>query len=154
MDWLGEGLSELAIERLDGHGLTVFTREERLDALEKLGLPAYAHFSRATMLKIAAEIDADYVIFGEYSADGSHLQLECACIARKPSQAFECHRRVGRARGVAANGYSDSVAGTLRNSRFSGRTRLVQHGLSARGGRFWRAQRAFVSMHFSITCVD
>lgn len=39
MDWLGEGLSELAIERLDGHGLTVFTREERLDALEKLGLP-------------------------------------------------------------------------------------------------------------------
>ena len=34
LDWLGEGLSELTIERLAGHGLALFSREERLDALE------------------------------------------------------------------------------------------------------------------------
>jgi tetratricopeptide (TPR) repeat protein len=84
LDWLGEGLSELTIERLGGHGLSVFSREERLDALEKLGLPAYARFSRATMLKIAAEIDADYIIFGEFSAESGVLRVTARVLRVTP----------------------------------------------------------------------
>ncbi len=103
-DWLGEGLSELAIERLDGHGLTIFTREERLDALEKLGLPAYAHFSRATMLKIAAEIDADYVIFGEYSADGNHLELSARVLRVSPPKLSKAIAESGALEGLPQMG--------------------------------------------------
>jgi len=84
LDWLGEGLSELTIERLAGHGLSLFSREDRLDALEKLGLPAYARFSRATMLKIAAEIDADYVIFGEFSAESGALRVTARVLRVTP----------------------------------------------------------------------
>src|SRR5579864_6690924 len=40
-DWLGEGLSELTTDSMIGHGPLVFSRDERLAALEKLGLPAY-----------------------------------------------------------------------------------------------------------------
>src|ERR1700722_17504347 len=54
-DWLGEGLSELTTDSMIGHGPLVFSRDERLAALEKLGLPAYSRFSRATMIKISSE---------------------------------------------------------------------------------------------------
>jgi tetratricopeptide (TPR) repeat protein len=84
MDWLGEGLAELATDRLIGHGRIVFSREERLAALEKLGLPAYSRFSRATMLKIAAEIDADYVVFGEFAQEGSTVRVTARVLGINP----------------------------------------------------------------------
>ena len=61
LDWLGEGLSELTVERLQDRGLSVLSRQERLAALEKIGLPDSARFSHATMVKIAGEADADEV---------------------------------------------------------------------------------------------
>lgn len=84
MDWMGEALSELAVERLAGHGPIVLTRDERLAALEKLGLPAYSPFSRATMLKIAGEVDADYVVFGEFAPDGQAVRITARVLGVNP----------------------------------------------------------------------
>lgn len=84
MDWMGEALSELAIERLAGHGPIVFSREERLAALEKLGLPAYSPVSRATMLKIAGEADADYVVFGEFAPEGQTVRVTARVLGVNP----------------------------------------------------------------------
>jgi tetratricopeptide (TPR) repeat protein len=83
-DWLGEGLAELTADRLQGRGPMVFSREERLAALEKLGLPAYSRFTRATMLKIAAEIDADYVVFGDFAPDGANLRVTARVLSVNP----------------------------------------------------------------------
>jgi len=83
-DWLAEGLAELTAGRLAGHGPLVYSREERLAVLEKLGLPAYSRFTRATMLKIAAEIDADYVVFGEFDADGPNLRVTARVMGVNP----------------------------------------------------------------------
>ncbi len=83
-DWLGEGLAEMTVDRLQGHGPMVFSRDERLAALEKLGLPAYSRFTRATMLKIAAEIDADYVVFGEFVPDGANLRVTAHVMGVNP----------------------------------------------------------------------
>jgi tetratricopeptide (TPR) repeat protein len=89
MDWLGEGLAELAIARLAGRMPIVFSREERLAALEKLGLPAYSGFSRATMLKIAGEIDADYILFGEFAVDGQTLHVTARVLTMNPPRLSE-----------------------------------------------------------------
>jgi tetratricopeptide (TPR) repeat protein len=83
-DWLGEGLAELTADRFQGRGPMVFSREERLAALEKLGLPVYSRFTRATMLKIAAEIDADYVVFGDFVPDGGNLRLTARVLGVNP----------------------------------------------------------------------
>jgi tetratricopeptide (TPR) repeat protein len=88
-DWLGEGLAELTADRLQGHGPIVFSREERLAALEKLGLPAYSRFTRATMLKIAAEIDADYVVFGDFVPDGTNLRVTARVLSVNPPKLSE-----------------------------------------------------------------
>lgn len=73
LDWIGEGLAELSAERISGDGRLVFPREEWLAAFERMGLPASGHFSRATMIKIGEEVDADYIVFGSFTSDGKTL---------------------------------------------------------------------------------
>jgi TolB-like protein len=91
LDWLGEGLSELTIERLQDQGASVLLRQDRLAALEKMGLPDSARFSHATLVKIAGEADADVVIYGSYVSDGKTVTLEARVLRISPpslSQAF------------------------------------------------------------------
>lgn len=73
--WIGEGLGELFSERLAADDRLVFPRSEWLAALEKLGLPPSTRFTRATTLKIAQQIDADYVIYGRYATDGKRVSV-------------------------------------------------------------------------------
>jgi Flp pilus assembly protein TadD/TolB-like protein len=102
-DWLGEGLSELTTDSMVGHGPVVFTRDERLAALEKLGLPTYSRFSRATMIRIAGEIDADYVVFGEFTPDGRNLHVSARVLRVSPPKLSEP---------FAESGSMDSIAET------------------------------------------
>jgi tetratricopeptide (TPR) repeat protein len=68
LDWIGEGISELIISRLQTEpGVYVFSREERLAVFEKLGLPETAMVTRATALKLAWEHGADNVVMGTFS---------------------------------------------------------------------------------------
>jgi tetratricopeptide (TPR) repeat protein/TolB-like protein len=100
-DWLGEGLSELTTDSMVGHGPVVFTRDERLAALEKLGLPTYSRFSRATMIKIAGEIDADYVVFGEFTPDGANLHVSARVLRVSPPKLSEPFAETGSMDSIA-----------------------------------------------------
>ncbi len=76
-------------ERLDDRGLSVLSRQDRLAALEKMGLPDSARFSHATMLKIAAEADADDVIYGRFVSDGNTVTLEAHLLHLNPARLSE-----------------------------------------------------------------
>jgi tetratricopeptide (TPR) repeat protein len=84
LDWLGEGLSESTVERLEDRGLNVLSREDRLATLERIGLPDSARFSHATLVKIAAEADADAVIYGRFQSDGKTVTLEARVLHLSP----------------------------------------------------------------------
>jgi TolB-like protein len=84
LEWLSEGLSELSIERLAGPGYYFLSRQDRLDALELIGLPRSTRFSHATMLKIGEEVDADDVIFGTYSSDSDTLTVTARVLHLSP----------------------------------------------------------------------
>jgi tetratricopeptide (TPR) repeat protein len=75
LDWIGEGLEELTIQELSIAGQQVYTHEGRLDEMDRAGLPPNAKLSRATMLHIAQEMDADYVLFGNFASDGTSLKV-------------------------------------------------------------------------------
>ena len=75
LDWIGEGLEELTIERLSAAGQQVFSRSGRINEMDRYGLPAFAKLSRATMLHIAQELDADFVVFGNFTSDGKSLTV-------------------------------------------------------------------------------
>ena len=68
LDWIGEGIAELIVERLTSEpGLYVMPREDRLTGFEKLGLPETATISRATAMKLGWDSGSDYVITGRFS---------------------------------------------------------------------------------------
>ena len=84
LDWLSEGLEELTIERLNAAGEQVYSRAGRASELERYGLPSSSTFSRATMLRVAEDLDADYVIYGKYAAKGTALTLEMRILSMNP----------------------------------------------------------------------
>ncbi len=73
LDWIGEGLEELTIQWLSNSGQLVYSHQGRLNEMDRYGLPSTAKLSRATMLHVAQELDADYIVFGNFSSDGKDL---------------------------------------------------------------------------------
>jgi tetratricopeptide (TPR) repeat protein/TolB-like protein len=85
LDWLGEGLEELTAQRLAAAGEHVYSHAARVAELERYGLPATSKYSRATMLRIAEDLDADFVIFGHYTASGNSLTVEMRTLSIIPT---------------------------------------------------------------------
>lgn len=83
-DWLSEGLEELTIERLTAAGEQVYSHAGRAAELERYGLPSGSTFSHATMLRVAEDLDADYVIYGKYALKGTALTLEMRILSMNP----------------------------------------------------------------------
>jgi tetratricopeptide (TPR) repeat protein len=95
LDWLSEGLEELTIERLSAAGQQVFTHEARTAELDRNGLPPTARFSHATMLRIAADLDADFVVFGKFNSDGKTLAIEVRLLRVNPTALYAPIRQSG-----------------------------------------------------------
>ena len=68
LDWIGESFPEILGPRMAG--FFVLDRQERLNAFDRMGLPASLRPSRATVYEIAQAMELDYVVLGSYSYDG------------------------------------------------------------------------------------
>ena len=84
-EWLGEGLEELTIQRLSAAGEQVYSHAGRQAELERYGLPHNSKLSRATMLHIAEDLDADFVVLGRFKADGTSLSVESRILRVSPA---------------------------------------------------------------------
>ncbi|HET7440090.1 MAG TPA: tetratricopeptide repeat protein [Terriglobales bacterium] len=71
--WIGEAFPEILGQRLASPSLYVAGRAERLRAYDRAGIPAGVHPSRATLYRMAEQLDVDYVVLGRYSYDGRAL---------------------------------------------------------------------------------
>jgi tetratricopeptide (TPR) repeat protein len=96
LDWLGEGLEELTIQRLSSAGQQVYSRSGRTGELDRSGLPPTARLSRASMLRIAQNMDADYVVFGRFTSDGQSLMVESQILRVSPTRLLPPVRETGR----------------------------------------------------------
>ncbi len=66
LDWIGESLAESVREALSSEGLMALDRDERIEAYSRLSLRPYALLTKASVVKIGEELDAEQVIFGQY----------------------------------------------------------------------------------------
>ena len=57
VDWVGESVAENIIEALHAEGLVTLDRNDRAEACQRLSLRANASLSRASVVKIADELD-------------------------------------------------------------------------------------------------
>lgn len=74
VDWLSEACSEVLMQRMESPGLYLVDRDERMHALDHAGVPAAARPSRATIFRVAEQMDADYVVLGSYEVSGDRFQ--------------------------------------------------------------------------------
>jgi tetratricopeptide (TPR) repeat protein len=95
LDWIGEGLEQLTIQRLSAAGQQVYSHEGRLDEMDRAGLPPNAKLSRATMLRIAQDLDADYVVFGNFTSDGTSLTVSARVLRVNPVALLPAVRESG-----------------------------------------------------------
>ncbi|MBV8205307.1 MAG: tetratricopeptide repeat protein [Acidobacteria bacterium] len=70
IEWIGEAFPEVMGARLADAGMYVISREDRLRAYDRLSIPVGLRPSRATLYRIAQEMDADFAVLGRYSFDG------------------------------------------------------------------------------------
>jgi tetratricopeptide (TPR) repeat protein len=73
LDWVGEAAADILNRRLNSAGFLTISRGDRLYALDRLGLPLNLQPSRATTIRIAENVDADYVIVGSYTLQNGSL---------------------------------------------------------------------------------
>jgi tetratricopeptide (TPR) repeat protein len=73
LEWLGESFPETFHEQLNSPVLYVASRDERLRACDRQGVPAGVHPSRATLYRLAEQMDVDYAVLGSYRYDGAQL---------------------------------------------------------------------------------
>jgi len=84
LDWIGEGLEELTIQRLSAAGQQVYSHAGRLSEMDRYGLPSSAKLSRATMLRIGQEMDVDYIVFGDFTSDGQAITVNARLLRVSP----------------------------------------------------------------------
>jgi tetratricopeptide (TPR) repeat protein len=70
IDWIGEAFAEILGQRMAAAQLFVIRREDRIYAFDRLGIPANVRPSRATLYRVADEMDVDYLVTGSYTFDG------------------------------------------------------------------------------------
>ena len=73
LEWLSEAFPEAFHQQLNSPVVYVASRDERLRAYDRQGIPANLHPSRATLYRLAEQMDVDYAVLGSYSYDGVHL---------------------------------------------------------------------------------
>ncbi len=95
LEWLGEGLEELTIQRLTGAGAQVYSHAGRLVELERSGLSRSSRLSHATMLHVAEDLDADFVVFGRFMAKGTTLTIEARVLKVNPARLLPPLRETG-----------------------------------------------------------
>ena len=74
LDWIGEAVPEVLNRRLASAGFLPISRDDRLYALDHLGLPQSFQPSRAGSIRLAQDLDANYLIVGSFSTNGPRFQ--------------------------------------------------------------------------------
>ena len=70
IEWIAESFPEFLSQRLASLTLYVLTREDRLRAYDRAGIPTSVHPSRATLYRLVEQTDIDSVVLGRYTFDG------------------------------------------------------------------------------------
>jgi tetratricopeptide (TPR) repeat protein len=74
--WVGDSFPDTLNQRLTSAGFLTITREDRQYALDHLGLPTDFKPSRATTIRIAQTLDADFVIVGSYNVTNGRISVQ------------------------------------------------------------------------------
>ena len=83
LEWVGEAFPEVMSQRVASSRLRPVSRDDRVYAFDHTGIPGTVRPSRATIYRVAEQMDADYVVLGSYSADGGRISASAQLLDMK-----------------------------------------------------------------------
>lgn len=86
IEWIGESFPEVLSQRMALPQIYTISREDRIFAFDHAGIPGAAHPSRATTYSVAEQMDADYVVFGDYDFDGKTFTARAQLLDMKKAR--------------------------------------------------------------------
>lgn len=81
LGWIGDSFPDTISQRLSSAGFLTIGRDDRVYALEHLGLPADFRPTRATTIRIAQTLDADFVVVGSFTVANGRIQVQAQILA-------------------------------------------------------------------------
>ncbi len=83
LEWIGEAFPQVLSQRMASQQIYTISREDRIYAFDHAGIPDGAHPSRPTTYSVAEQMDADYVVFGDYDFDGQTFTAKAQLLDMK-----------------------------------------------------------------------
>ncbi len=83
LEWIGEAFPEVLSQRMESPGYT--SSAATIAATHSIirGIPQTVRPSRATVYRVAEQMDADYVVLGNYSFDGQTFKANAQLLDMK-----------------------------------------------------------------------
>ena len=78
--WVGEASAVLLADALNAFGKRAYTREERLDAFQRLQVPPVASLSHATVIRLGQVVGATHVVIGSFRLTDGLLSVRAQSI--------------------------------------------------------------------------
>jgi tetratricopeptide (TPR) repeat protein len=83
LEWISESFPEVLGNRLASPALYVVSRDDRNYAFDRAGIPVNVHLSRASLFRIAEQMDVDFVVLGSYKFDGQTFTAQAQLLDMK-----------------------------------------------------------------------
>jgi Tfp pilus assembly protein PilF/TolB-like protein len=83
LEWIGESFPEVLSQRMASPRMFVMSRDDRDYAFDHSGVPSTVLPSRATIYRVAEQMDADYVVMGSYTYDGRSFSAKAQLLDMK-----------------------------------------------------------------------
>jgi Tfp pilus assembly protein PilF len=88
LEWIGEAFPEVLSQRMTSPRVSMISREDRTYAFDHTGIPLTVQPSRATIYEVAEQMDADYVVMGNYKFDGKTFSASAQLLDMKKLHLF------------------------------------------------------------------
>ena len=81
LNWIGDSFPDTLDRRLNTSGFLTISHDDRTYAFDHLGLPKDFRPSRATTIQIARQLDANFVILGNYTVADNRIQVQARALS-------------------------------------------------------------------------
>jgi tetratricopeptide (TPR) repeat protein len=76
LNWIGDSFPDALDRRLNSAGFLTISHDDRVYSLRHLGLPGDFRPSRATTIRIAQQLDANYVVIGSFTLASGQIAIQ------------------------------------------------------------------------------
>src|SRR5258708_14123830 len=149
LDWISQAVPEILNQRLASAGFMPISRDDRLYALDHLGLPSTFQPSRPSAIRLAQALDAAYIIVGAFSTNGARFQAKARILkidALHLSAPLQEEPDLSHLLDVL-NSLAWGVAKQIDPQLSGARNNFIAPGRGLKAGAFENYTRGFVETH-------